>query len=95
MAINQFQLIMSLSEALQWLEKESKWGVKPTELRQLVGRIGELYTAILKNGQMALKTNQNGYDVVSELSEKISVKTTAIKSNYGHFVLEYWNLART
>ncbi|BBM03243.1 hypothetical protein [Microbulbifer sp. GL-2] len=52
-------------------------GLKPTELRHLVGRIGELYAALITNGQMATEVNQHGYDVVSASGERVSVKTTA------------------
>lgn len=47
--------------------------MKPTELRPLTGRIGELYVAMITRGQMALATNQKGGDVVSALGERISV----------------------
>lgn len=70
------QQIQSLGEALAWLEREISWGVPATELRHLCGRIGELYVCTITNGQMALKVNQHGYDVVSADGERISVKTT-------------------
>jgi hypothetical protein len=78
------QLIQSLGEALAWLERELEWGVPPTELRHLCGRIGELYAALITNGQMAVQVNQRGYDVVSGEGERISVKTTAMMGNTGH-----------
>jgi hypothetical protein len=84
MALTQMQLIQSLGEALSWLERELTWGVQPTELRHLCGRIGELYTALITNGQMAERVNQRGYDVVSSDGERISVKTTAMMGNTGH-----------
>ncbi|WP_429283451.1 DUF6998 domain-containing protein [Paraburkholderia sp. GAS41] len=56
-----------------------------TELRHLCGRIGELYAALLTNGQMATAVNQKGYDVVAGNGEYISVKTTANMSANGHF----------
>lgn len=78
------QLIQSLGEAMAWFERETKqWGVPPTELRHLCGRIGELYAALITNGQMALQVNQDGYDVVSAQGERISVKTTAMMGS-GH-----------
>ena len=77
MALTQMQLIQSLGEAMSWFERELSWGVPPTELRHLCGRIGELYAALISNGQMALEVNQRGYDVVSGSGERISVKTTA------------------
>ncbi len=84
MAITQMQLIQSLGEAMAWFEREIQWGVPPTELRHLCGRIGELYAALITNGQMAVAVNQQGYDVVSAQGERISVKTTAMMGSNGH-----------
>lgn len=71
------QIIQSLGEAMSWFERELNWGVPATELRHLSGRIGELYAALITNGQMATSVNQHGYDVVSGDGDRISVKTTA------------------
>ena len=84
MALTQMQLIQSLGEAMSWFERELGWGVPPTELRHLCGRIGELYAALMTNGQMAPEVNQKGYDVVSGDGERISVKTTAMMKYSGH-----------
>lgn len=84
MALTQMQLIQSLGEAMSWLERELQWGVQPTELRHLCGRIGELYVALITNGRMADTVNQQGYDVVSAQGERISVKTTATMKNNHH-----------
>lgn len=84
MALTQMQLIQSLGEAMAWFEREMNWGVPPTELRHLCGRIGELYAALITNGQMATEVNQKGYDVVSGDGERISVKTTAMMGGGGH-----------
>jgi hypothetical protein len=84
MALTQMQIIQPLGEAMNWFERELQWGVPPTELRHLSGRIGELYAALISNGQMATEVNQKGYDVVSSLGERISVKTTANMSSSGH-----------
>lgn len=84
MALTQMQIIQSLDEAMNWFERELNWGVPPTELRHLCGRIGELYAALIMNGQMATEVNQKGYDVVSGDGEKISVKTTAKMDLTGH-----------
>ncbi|WP_315762592.1 DUF6998 domain-containing protein [Sphingomonas sp. Y38-1Y] len=73
--LSQVQIIRSLGEALAWFEKELAWGVQPAQLGHLTGRIGELYAAMITRGQMALSTNQHGYDVVSAENERISVKT--------------------
>lgn len=84
MALTQMQVIQSLGEAMSWLEKELNWGVPPTEQRHLIGRIGELYTALLTGGQMVTEVNQAGYDVVGGNGERISVKTTARMLGNGH-----------
>jgi hypothetical protein len=55
--------------------------VAPAELNHLTGHIGELYAAMLTRGQMALETNQRGYDVVSSSNERISVKTVTTSSH--------------
>jgi len=83
MALTQMQIIKSLGEAMSWFERELAWGVPPTELRHLCGRMGELYAAIITNGQMATKVNQQGYDVVSGAGERVSVKTTAMSGSSG------------
>jgi hypothetical protein len=84
MALTQMQLIQSLGEAMSWFERELNWGVPPTELRHLCGRIGELYAALIINGQLAVEVNQKGYDVVSAEGERVSVKTTAMMGSGGH-----------
>lgn len=84
LALTQMQIIQSLGEAMSWFERELNWGVQPTELRHLSGRVGELYAALIHNGQMAQETNQKGYDVVGGNGERISVKTTAIMGSSGH-----------
>ncbi len=73
--LTQTQIIQSLGEALAWFEKERAWGVPAAELRHLTGRIGELFAAMITRGQMALETNQRGYDVVGADGARISVKT--------------------
>ena len=84
MAMTQMQLIQSLGEAMSWLEREISWGVPVAELRHLNGRIGELYVALITNGQMATEVNQKGYDVISQDGERISVKTTTMDGGTGH-----------
>lgn len=84
MALTQMQIIQSLGDALSWFERELNWGVPATELRHLCGRIGELYAALISNGQMASEVNQKGYDVVSSDGQRISVKTTAMMYSAGH-----------
>ena len=93
MALTQMQIIQSLGEAMSWFERELQWGVPPTEQRHLCGRIGELYAALISNGQMALAVNQQGYDVVSGQGERISVKTTAMMDNGGQVLFNPRSLA--
>lgn len=80
------QIIQSLGEAMTWFERELAWGVPPTELRHLCGRIGELYAAMITNGQIATSVNQHGYDVVSAHGERLSVKTTASMEGKSHIM---------
>lgn len=84
MALTQMQIIQSLGEAMAWFDREINWGVPAAELRHLCGRLGELYAALITNGQMATEINQKGYDVVSGDGERISVKTTAMLGSNGH-----------
>ncbi len=59
-----------------------KFRVKPTEVRHLIGRLGEFHCAKEVEGTLALQANQRGYDVVSKTGRKISVKTTAQKTGF-------------
>lgn len=77
---NTGQIIQSLGRHLEFFEQELAWGVAPAELRHLTGRIGELYAAMITRGQMALETNQRGYDVVAEDGRRVSVKTYTAKT---------------
>ncbi|SEO08646.1 hypothetical protein SAMN04489762_3453 [Terribacillus saccharophilus] len=54
---------------------------KPTEIRHLIGRVGEFICAIKTNGSLSHQTNQHGFDVISK-GRRISVKTTAQKSGF-------------
>ncbi|BDY05121.1 hypothetical protein [Ferrimonas sp. YFM] len=94
MALTQIQIVQSLGESMTWLERELNWGVPITELRHLTGRIGELYTALITNGQMATEVNQSGYDVVSGEGERVSVKTTGRQSRNGHISFNVSTLDR-
>lgn len=85
MSLGQKEMISSLSKLLDWLEQENSWGTNRGELRFIVGRIGELYAAIMTNGEMAVETNQAGYDVISENGERISVKATTSQEPAHHF----------
>lgn len=71
------QLMKVYEEYLRILRYELQvLGCQPTELRHIMGRIGELICAIMTKGQLAKETNQHGFDVISE-GKRISVKTTA------------------
>jgi hypothetical protein len=74
MALTQIQIIQSLGEAMNWLESELSWGVAIQEPRHLIGRIGELYAALMTGGQMAPEVNQAGYDVVSSDASESTAK---------------------
>ena len=84
MPLTQMQIIQSLGEAMAWFERELAWGVPAAELRHLSGRIGELYAALITNGQMATEVNQKGYDVVAQNGDRVSVKTTTMMNQSGH-----------
>ncbi|TDU15224.1 hypothetical protein DFO78_102144 [Bacillus subtilis] len=78
--ISKEQLVNLYNEYNQILRYEMNiLNCKPTELRHLTGRIGEFICAIQTNGSLARKTNQHGFDVLSD-GRRISVKTTAQSS---------------
>lgn len=63
---------------LELVEFETKTlGVKPTEVRHLIGRLGEFYCALEVGGTLAHVANQHGFDVLDPRGRRISVKTTA------------------
>ena len=82
MAMTQMQIIQSLGEAMSWFERELQWGVPPTELRHLSRRIGELYAALITNGQMASNVNQSGYDVVTSIGERVEARRQALDTHF-------------
>lgn len=99
--ISKEQLVNLYNEYKQILRYEMNvLNCKPTELRHLIGRIGEFICAIQTNGTLARQTNQHGFDVVSD-GRRISVKTTAQSSGFisinkntfhdfdGFFVVQY------
>ncbi|MEM6484420.1 MAG: hypothetical protein AAF662_05490 [Pseudomonadota bacterium] len=67
--------------ALVLLEVE-EFGVKATEVRHLIGRLGEFECALQVNGELAHVANQHGFDVVAPNGRKISVKSTAQKTGF-------------
>ncbi|MFT8234836.1 DUF6998 domain-containing protein [Pseudomonas guariconensis] len=60
----------------------SEFGVNATEVRHLLGRLGEFYCALQIGGTLAHHTNQHGFDVICSAGRKVSVKTTAQKSGF-------------
>ena len=59
------------------------FGAKPTEVRHLIGRLGEFHCALQVDGDLAQNVNQHGFDVVSRKDNRtISVKTTAQKHGF-------------
>lgn len=83
MSLSGIQIERLLSEYTHILKLETaEFGVKPTEARHLVGRIGELYCASRVGGTLATRVNQCGFDVVSPDGRTISVKTTAQREGF-------------
>ena len=79
-----FERIVALRDqylSLIKLEVE-EFGVKPTEVRHLIGRLGEFECAIIVGGTSAHRANQHGFDVIAKNGRKISVKTTAQKTGF-------------
>jgi hypothetical protein len=82
--------MISISQIHQLFKKYSElidleileFGVKPTEVRHLIGRLGEFYCAIKVNGSLAHTSNQHGFDVICDKGRRISVKTTAQKTGF-------------
>lgn len=58
--------------------------IKPTEVRHLIGRLGEFKCAIMLNGSLSHIVNQHGFDVISN-NKRVSVKTTAQKMGFVSF----------
>lgn len=59
-----------------------EFGVKATEVRHLIGRLGEFYCALQVEGSLASRANQHGFDVISKQGKTISVKATAQTSGF-------------
>jgi len=80
--LNKKQIQKLYEEYMEILELEVNiFGIKPTEVRHLIGRIGEFKCALITNGVLAHEVNQHGFDVISN-GKKISVKTTAQDSGF-------------
>ncbi|WP_053135945.1 hypothetical protein [Pseudomonas sp. CMR5c] len=55
----------------------NEFGVKATEVRHLIGRLGEFHCALQLGGTLASQANQHGFDVLCRKGRRVSVKTTA------------------
>lgn len=81
--INLGQIKILYDKYLDLIDLEIReFGVKPTEVRHLIGRLGEFFCALETDGTLARTANQHGFDVVSSSGRKISVKTTAQKTGF-------------
>jgi hypothetical protein len=78
---SKFEQLFTHYEALLKIEAQ-EFGVKPTEVRHLIGRLGELYCLKHTGGKFAHHVNQHGFDVVAPNGRRISVKTTAQHSGF-------------
>ena len=76
LSIEQIKLLHEKYLELIKLEVET-FGVKPTEVRHLIGRLGEFHCALQVGGSLAHEVNQHGFDVGAPSGRRISVKTTA------------------
>ena len=81
--ISQEQIKTLYDKYLELIDLEIReFGVKPTEVRHLIGRLGEFYCALETEGVLAHTANQHGFDVISSSGRKVSVKTTAQKTGF-------------
>lgn len=70
-------------------EEVELFGVQPTELRALVGRLGEIECVRRVNGSFPEAVNQHGYDVICSKGRRISVKTTAVRDEEMHQPIKF------
>lgn len=70
-----------------------EFGVKPTEIRHLIGRLGEFHCVKETRRALPARANQPGFDVVADDGRKISVKTTAQMSGFVAISINAVNLA--
>lgn len=72
------QLQQLYDKYLELIQLEiNEFGVKPTEVRHLIGRLGEFHCALQLGGTLAQVANQHGFDVICRNGRRVSVKTTA------------------
>ncbi|MCJ0884310.1 hypothetical protein MTR11_21760 [Vibrio sp. CCB-PB317] len=70
------RIVELLNKYIEILKVEESLGTPATEMRALIGRIGEIYAAIKTDGKLASEVNQHGYDVIQGNGRTLSVKTT-------------------
>jgi len=70
------RIVELLNKYIEILKVEEALGTPATEMRALIGRIGEIYATIKTDGKLAASTNQQGYDVIQGNRRTLSVKTT-------------------
>jgi len=81
--ISQEQIKILYKKYLELIDLEIReFGVKPTEVRHLIGRLGEFFCAIKTGGALAHTANQHGFDVISSSGRRVSVKTTAQRTGF-------------
>ena len=81
--LTQERLLQLRNQYLSLVQLEvEEFGVKTTEVRHLIGRLGEFECALLVGGTLSHIANQHGFDVVAANGRKISVKATSQKSGF-------------
>jgi len=70
------RIVELLNKYIEILKVEEALGTPATEMRALIGRIGEIYATIKTDGKLAAVTNQKGFDVTQGNGRTLSVKTT-------------------
>ncbi|MBN6541192.1 DUF6998 domain-containing protein [Acinetobacter pittii] len=92
--ITNSRLITLRDQYLKLIKLEiEEFGVKPTEVRHLIGRLGEFECAIIVDGELSHRVNQHGFDVIAKDGRKISVKTTAQKTGFVSISKKTFNFA--
>ena len=71
------RIVELLNKYIEILKVEEALGTPATEMRALIGRIGEIYATIKTDGKLASTSNQQGFDVIQGNGRTLSVKATA------------------
>ena len=71
------RIVELLNKYIEILKVEEALGTPATEMRALIGRLGEIYAVMKTDGKLAEITNQKGFDVIQGNGRTLSVKTTA------------------